>query len=74
MRSKRGGILEKMGRKATISGYFIALDFWEDSFNSSYTIFVVYSVVPTWAVYEYHQPVKDNHQGRGMPCISRLSP
>jgi len=38
MRSKRGGILEKMGRKATISGYFIALDFWEDSFYSSYTL------------------------------------
>jgi len=27
MGSKRGGILEKIGRKAMISGYFIVLDF-----------------------------------------------
>jgi hypothetical protein len=32
-----GTILEETGRKAKISGYFIALDFWENSLYSSYT-------------------------------------
>ena len=38
MGSKRGGILEKMGRKAKISAYFIALNFWENSLYSFYTL------------------------------------
>ena len=31
-------LLEKVGIKAKISAYFIALDFQENSFNSSYTL------------------------------------
>jgi hypothetical protein len=36
MGSKRGGILEKIGRKAKISSGFIVLDFRENNFYSSY--------------------------------------